>query len=61
LKNPPTTVSELTTPPHGPVKPVKPVKPVGFSNPNQTDSGDSNPVILLRKNDSGGSQKQGHK
>jgi hypothetical protein len=43
---------------HPPRYPVKPVKTVGVSNPNQTDK--SNPVILLRKNDSS-SQGHGHK
>jgi hypothetical protein len=54
-KSPPTTVGN---PRHPPRYPVKPVKPVGVSNPNQTDK--SNPVILLRNNDSG-SQGHGHK
>jgi hypothetical protein len=48
VHNPPRTVSR---PPRHPVRPVKPVRPVGVSNPN---TGNSAPVILLRKNDSGG-------
>jgi hypothetical protein len=51
--HPPTTLGPPTRKP----RPVKPVKPVGVSNPNKTNTGDSGPVILLRKNDSGG---QGH-
>ena len=51
--NPPTTVGPPTRKP----SPVKPVKPVGVSNPNKTSTGSPAPVILLRKNDSGG---QGH-
>src|SRR5260370_1449718 len=38
-------------------RPVKRAEPVGVSNPNKTNTGTSGPVILLRKNDSGG---QGH-
>jgi hypothetical protein len=56
LRNPrpPTSVGPTTPRP----RPVKPVEPVGVSNPNKTNTGASEPVILLRKNDSGG---QGHR
>jgi hypothetical protein len=54
--HPPTTVSD---PAHPPRHPIEPVNPVGVSNPNKTESGNSGPVILLRKNDSGGGG-QGH-
>lgn len=54
--HPPTTVSDPTQP-RRPVKP-KPVKPVSVSNPNKTGTGNSEPVILLRKNEPGG-QRQG--
>jgi hypothetical protein len=40
--------------------PVKPVNPVGVSNPNKPTTGNSEPVIRLRKNDSGGSGGQEH-
>jgi hypothetical protein len=39
---------------------VKPVKPVGISNPNKPTTGNGGPVILLRKNDTGGSGGQQH-
>jgi hypothetical protein len=55
VHNPPTTVSDPNPPPRRPVAPVTPVKPVGVSNPNKPTTGE--PVIMLRKNDSGG---QGH-
>lgn len=55
--HPPTTVSD---PAHPPRHPVEPVKPVGVSNPDKTGTGTSGPVILLRKNDSGGGQGQEH-
>jgi hypothetical protein len=55
--NPPTSVSDPTPPSH---QPVVPVKPVSVSNPNKTSSSNSGPVILLRKNDSGGGQEYGH-
>jgi hypothetical protein len=55
VHNPPTSVGQPTRPPGYPVRPVKPVKPVSVGNPN---TGNSPPVILLRKNDSGG---QGHR
>jgi len=51
--HPPTTVGPPTRRP----PPVKPVKPVGVSNPNKTTNA---PVILLRKNDSGGGQGRRH-
>jgi hypothetical protein len=51
--HPPTTVGPTTPRP----RPVRPVQPVGVSNPNKTNTGNSGPVILLRKNESGG---QGH-
>jgi hypothetical protein len=51
--HPPTTVGPPTRKP----RPVKPVKPVDVSNPNKTTNA---PVILLRKNDSGGGQVKGH-
>jgi hypothetical protein len=54
--HPPTTVG----PPARKPRPVKPVNPVGVSNPNKTNSGNSGPVILYRKNDSGGGQGKGH-
>lgn len=54
VKNPPTTVSNPTNPPR---RPVAPVTPVSVSNPN---TGNNAPVILLRKNGSGG-QGHGHK
>jgi hypothetical protein len=47
IHNPPTTVSD---PAHPPRHPVEPVKPVGVSNPGNTNTGNSGPVILLRKN-----------
>ncbi len=52
--HPPTTVGQPTRTP----RPVTPVNPVGLSNPNKTTNA---PVILLRKNDSGGGQGRGHK
>jgi hypothetical protein len=55
--HPPTTVSNPPATPRRPVRPA-PAKPGGVSNPNQTST--SNPVILERKNDSGGGQKHGH-
>jgi hypothetical protein len=55
VHNPPTTVSDPNPSPRRPVAPVKPVNPGGVSNPNKPTTGE--PVILLRKNDSGG---QGH-
>jgi hypothetical protein len=54
--HPPTSVGPTTPRP----RPVKPVEPVGVSNPNKTNTGTSGPVILLRKNDSGGGQGQEH-
>jgi hypothetical protein len=54
--HPPTTVGPTTPAP----RPVKPVNPVGVSNPNKPTTGNNNPVILERKNDSGGSGGQGH-
>src|SRR5580704_1182351 len=53
--HPPTTVSDPSQPPPA-VKPT-PVKPVGVSNPNKTDGGNGEPVILLRKNETGGSRQ----
>lgn len=53
--NPPRTVG----PPNRKPSPVQPVKPVGVSNPNKTGTGNA-PVILERKNDSGGGQGRGH-
>jgi hypothetical protein len=47
IRNPPTTVSD---PVHPPRHPIGPVKPVGISNPGNTNTGNSGPVILLRKN-----------
>ncbi len=58
--NPPTTVSAPNPPPRSPVVPVKPVKPVDISNPNKPTTGNGEPVILLRKNDAGGSGGQEH-
>jgi hypothetical protein len=49
--NPPTTVG----PPARKPRPVQPAKPVGVSNPGNPNSGNNGPVILLRKNNSGGS------
>src|SRR5260370_40839771 len=54
--HPPTSVGPTTPLP----RPVNPAEPVGVSNPNKTNSGTSGPVILLRKNDSGGRQRHGH-
>ena len=54
--HPPTTVGPPTRKP----RPVRPVKPVGVSNPNKTDTGNSGPVILYRKNDSGSGHSKGH-
>jgi hypothetical protein len=51
--HPPTIVGEPTRTP----RPVTPVNPVGLSNPNKTTNA---PVILLRKNDSGGGQGRRH-
>jgi len=53
--HPPTSVG----PPNRKPSPVQPVKPVGVSNPNKTGTGNA-PVILERKNDSGGGQGRGH-
>jgi hypothetical protein len=47
-------------PPAREPRPVQPVKPVGISNPNQPTGGNNAPVILERKNDSGGGQGQEH-
>jgi hypothetical protein len=54
--HPPTSVGPPTRKP----RPVKPVKPVGVSNPNKTNTGNSGPVILYRKNGSDGAQGKGH-
>ena len=51
--HPPTTVGPPT---HKP-RPVQPVNPSGVSNPNKTTNA---PVILDRKNDSGGGHGRGH-
>jgi len=51
--HPPTTVG----PPARKPRPVQPAKPVGVSNPNQPNNG---PVILYRKNESGGGNGRGH-
>jgi hypothetical protein len=56
VHNPPTTVSD---PAHPPRHPVRPVKPVGVSNSGNTNTGNSSPVILLRKHESG-QHGQGH-
>jgi hypothetical protein len=57
-RHPPTTVGQPTPkPPLG--KPTQ-VNPVSVSNPNQTNTGNSGPVLLYRQNSTGGGHGKGH-